>query len=180
MQWKKIRAGEYRSGKYVLRQARWRASNDGWLITTDDDSFHDSSRLLASAKRRAETHAADEAKKEAKAITKSLGDAITKIDLLNASPHGFCETLFLAARLGVTEAMAKMSSRSDHDLAALLCLREKYRYEHMRMLHEAYESGRVFMELHGQPTNMTWGTTTERSGVTEHGSYKVRVTKGKS
>jgi len=103
---------------------------------------------------------------------------IPKVDLLNASAQLFCETLFLAAKIGVTDAMAKLPSRGDHDLAALLCVREKYRYEHVRMLHEAYESGHTFMELQGQPTNMTWGTTTERSGRTEHGSYKVRVTKG--
>lgn len=175
MKWTKVRAGLYRSGKYELRQATWRASNDGWLIRTDDDSFHDSSRKLAQAKRRCETHAADEAKK----ATKVLEAAITKVDLLNASPQLFCETLFLAAKLGVSEALAKLPSRSDHDLAALLCEREKYRYEHVRMLHEAYESGHMFMELYGQPTNMTWGTTTERSGSTEHGNYKVRFTEGK-
>ncbi len=174
MKWTKVRAGVYRSGKYELRQATWRASNDGWLITTDDDSFHDSSRLLANAKKRCEAHAADEAKKSIKA----RGVAINKVDLLNASAQLFCETLFLAAKIGVTDAMAKLPSRSDHELAELLCVREKYRYEHVRMLHEAYESGHTFMELQGQPTNMTWGTTTERSGRTEHGSYKVRVTKG--
>lgn len=57
MKWTKVRAGYYRSGKYFLRRAIWRGSPDGWLIITDDDSFHDSSRLLASAKRSAEEHA---------------------------------------------------------------------------------------------------------------------------
>jgi hypothetical protein len=152
MKWTKVRAGVYRSGKYELRQAKWRASNDGWLIATDDDSFHDSTRLLSKAKRRCETHAADEAKK----ATEALDAAITKVDLLNASPQLFCETLFLAAKLGVGDAMANRASRSDHDLAALLCERGKYRYEHVRMLHEAYESGHMFMELRGQPTNMTF------------------------
>lgn len=63
MKWTKIRAGVYRSGKYELRQARWRGAKDGWLIITDDDTFHDSTRLLANAKRRAEEHAAAKAKK---------------------------------------------------------------------------------------------------------------------
>lgn len=156
MKWTKVRVGVYRSGKYELRQAKWRASNDGWLITTDDDSFHDSTRLLAGAKRRAEAHAADEAKKAAKA----RAAAITKVDLINASPQLFCETLFLAAKIGVTDAIAKMRSRSDHALATLLCKRGKYRYEHVRMLHEAYESGQMFMELRGQPTNLTWSRST--------------------
>lgn len=62
MKWTKVRAGLYRSGKYQLRQAYWRASPDGWLIVTDDDSFHDSTRLLAQAKRRAQEHAAQEAR----------------------------------------------------------------------------------------------------------------------
>lgn len=62
MQWTKIKPGHYRSGKYELRQAWWRGSRDGWLIITDDDSFHDSSRLLVDAKKRAEVHALKEAK----------------------------------------------------------------------------------------------------------------------
>lgn len=154
MKWTKIRAGVYRSGKYELRQAYSRASKDGWMICTDDDSWHDSSRLLSGAKKRAEAHAEAERKK----ATELLGTAINKIDLLNASPLGFCETLFLAARIGVTDAMMANPSRSDHELAALLCQPEKYRYEHVRMLHEAYESGLMFMELRGQPTNMKRGT----------------------
>jgi hypothetical protein len=80
-----------------------------------------------------------------------------RVDLLNASPQLFCETLFLAAKIGVTDAMTGAPSRGDHALAALLCEREKYRYEHVRMLHEAYESGQMFMELHGQPTNLKFG-----------------------
>lgn len=62
MKWTRVRAGVYRSGKYELRQAYWRASRDGWMIITDDNSFHDSRRLLASAKRRAEEHAKVEAR----------------------------------------------------------------------------------------------------------------------
>lgn len=56
MKWVKVRAGLYRSGKYELRQAWWRAQPDGWLVLTDDDSFHDSARLLVNAKRKAEGH----------------------------------------------------------------------------------------------------------------------------
>lgn len=152
MEWTKIRAGLYRSGKYLLRQAKWRASNDGWLITTEDDTFHDSTRLLSGAKRRAEQHAAAEEKK----ATQALDTAIIKVDLLNASPQMFIETMTLAVKLGVTDAMLKHTPRGDHALAALLCEREKYRFEHVRMLHEAYESGHMFMDLHGQPTNMRW------------------------
>lgn len=58
MKWEKVRAGVYRCGKYELRQAYFRSQKDGWLILTDDNTFHDSARLLAAAKRRAETHAA--------------------------------------------------------------------------------------------------------------------------
>lgn len=177
MKWTKVRAGVYRSGKYELRQAYSRATPDGWMICTDDDSWHDSSRLLASAKRRVEEHAAQESKTAAKVAKNEA--KIVKVDLLNASPHQFCETLRLAASIGVTDSMANVEARSAHDLAALLCVRGKYRYEHVNMLHEAYESGQMFMALRGQPTNMTWGTTTERSGVTEHGSYSVRFTEGK-
>lgn len=176
MKWTKVRAGVYRSGKYELRQAYSRASKDGWMICTDDDSWHDSSRLLAGAKKRAEAHAAAQVKQS----TERLSVAIKKVDLLNASPQLFCETLFLAAKLGVGDAMASLPSRSDHELAALLCEREKYRYEHVRMLHEAYESGHMFMELRGQPTNMTWGTTTDSGWQeTEHGRVRVRITEGK-
>lgn len=57
MKWIKIRPGLYRSGKYELRQAQWRGSRDGWMILTDDNSFHDSRRLFKDAKTRAETHA---------------------------------------------------------------------------------------------------------------------------
>lgn len=178
MKWTKVRAGVYRSGKYELRQAYSRASKDGWMICTDDDSWHDSTRLLSGAKKRAETHAAQQAK-----ITETAAKAeakIPKVDLLNASPHQFCETLRLAASIGVTDAIASNAARSAHDLAALLCEREKYRYEHVNMLHEAYESGQMFMELRGQPTNMTWGTTTDSGWQeTEHGRVRVRITEGK-
>lgn len=54
MKWTKVRAGVYRSGKYEIRQAYWRASKDGWMITTDDDAWHDSNRTLEGAKRRVE------------------------------------------------------------------------------------------------------------------------------
>lgn len=159
MKWTKVRAGVYRSGKYELRQAYSRASKDGWMICTDDDSWHDSSRLLSGAKKRAEAHAAAETKqRKATEETALAATNYIKVDLLNASPHQFCETLRLAASIGVTDAIASLPSRSDHELAALLCQPEKYRYEHVRMLHEAYESGLMFMELRGQPTNMKWGT----------------------
>jgi hypothetical protein len=174
MKWTKVRAGLYRSGKYELRQARWRASNDGWMITTDDESFHDSARLLVKAKRRCEMHAADEIKKEEQRLGPDFGTrlfnahakvaatapkttepVIPKVDLLNASAQLFCETLFLAAKIGVTDAMQKVT-RDDHALATLLCKPKCYRYEHVCMLHEAYEAGQTFMELQGQPTNMKW------------------------
>jgi len=154
MKWTKVRAGVYRSGKYELRQAYSRATKDGWMICTDDDSWHDSSRSFAGAKKRAEMHAADQIKQAVKVAKNEA--KIVKVDLLNASPSQFCETLRLAASIGVTDAMANITARSAHDLAAMLCEREKYRYEHVNMLHEAYESGQMFMELHGQPTNMTW------------------------
>lgn len=85
-----------------------------------------------------------------------------RVDLLNASPHAFCDVLRLAASLGVSDAMMDAEPRGDHALAALLCVRGKYRYEHVRMLHEAYESGRMFVELRGEPTNMTWATEKDR------------------
>jgi len=92
-----------------------------------------------------------------KYLRQSEEPQIVKVDLLNASPHTFCETLRLAAAIGVTDAMVpNASDRRDHDLAALLCEAERYRYEHVRMLHEAYESGRMFVALRGQPTNMWW------------------------
>ena len=106
-------------------------------------------------------------------------DGIPKVDLINASPHTFCETLRLAASIGAGDATMGFEPRGAHDLAALLCEQGKYRYEHVNMLHEAYESGQMFMELRGQPTNMTWGTTTDSGWKqTEHGRYRVRVTKG--
>jgi hypothetical protein len=81
-----------------------------------------------------------------------------RIDLINASPHAFCDVLRLAAALGTTDAMVEANDvRSDHELAALLCVQGRYRYEHVRMLHEAYESGRMFVELRGEPTNMKHG-----------------------
>lgn len=157
MKWTKVRAGVYRSGKYELRQAYSRATPDGWMITTDDDSYHNSSRLLAGAKRRAEEHAAAENKQRRKAEEAALAETnYKKVDLLNCSPHQFCETLRLAASIGVTDAMANIEARSAHDLAALLCEREKYRYEHVNMLHEAYESGQMFMVSRGLPTDMRW------------------------
>jgi hypothetical protein len=105
-----------------------------------------------------------------------------RVDLLNASPHTFCDTLRLAASLGVTDAMVEANDvRSDHELAALLCEVGRYRYEHVRMLHEAYESGRMFVELRGQGTNMSWGTTTDTGWrETEHGRYRVKLTRGKA
>lgn len=33
-------SGKYVSGKYELRLAKWRSSNDGWIITTADGSLH--------------------------------------------------------------------------------------------------------------------------------------------
>jgi hypothetical protein len=80
-----------------------------------------------------------------------------RVDLLNASAHTFCEMLRLAASLGTTHAMVEANDvYSDHELAALLCIRGRYRYEHVRMLHEAYESGRLFVELQGRGTNLRW------------------------
>jgi hypothetical protein len=89
-------------------------------------------------------------------MPKTKQPKIVKVDLINASAQLFCETLFLASKIGVTDAIAKNIPRGDHALAALLCVRGKYRYEHVRMLYEAYESGQMFMELQGQPTNMRW------------------------
>lgn len=115
-----------------------------------------------------------------KYLRPSAESTIPKVDLLNASPHAFCETLALAAKIGVTDAMTKAEPRGDHALAELLCEPQRYRYEHVRMLHEAYESGLMFMELRGQPTNMTWGTTTDTGWQeTEHGRVRVKLTKGK-
>jgi len=117
--------------------------------------------------------------KTAREAAKETEAKIIKVDLLNGSPHQFCETLRLAASIGVTDAMMGTETRSDHDLAALLCEHGKYRYEHVRMLHEAYESGQMFMALRGQPTDMTWGTTTDTGWQeTEHGRVRVRLTKG--
>lgn len=101
-----------------------------------------------------------------------------RVDLLNASPDTFCNVLRLAAALGTTHAMIEHNDvLSDHELAELLCVRGRYRYEHVRMLHEAYESGQMFVELRGEPTNMTWGKTTDSGWKeTEHGRYRVKLT----
>lgn len=130
----------------------------------------------------------------------------TRVDLLNASPQQFCETLFLASKIGVTDGFSDRDElRSEFELVQLLCEPNKYYYEHMRALHEAYESGALYVELMNKPPTGrarahtacagTCGTVTcsaekdrqdeerragWRSGVTENGSYRVRVTRGGS
>lgn len=111
------------------------------------------------------------------------GPTFPRVDLLNASPQVFCETLFLAAKLGVTDAMMNNDKREEYELAELLCVSKHYLYEHVRALYEAYESGMLFMELRGKKppwSLMPWGTTTDSGWrETEHGRYRVLLTKGK-
>ncbi len=56
VKWIKVKRGHYQSGDYMIRQARWRGSPDGWMITHEPSGWHDSRRLLACAKKRCEQH----------------------------------------------------------------------------------------------------------------------------
>lgn len=110
------------------------------------------------------------------------GPEIPRVDLLNASPQTFCETLSLAAKIGTTDAMVGNDKREEYELAELLCVSKHYLYEHVRALYEAYESGLLFIETRGKkpPWSLTPKSTPTDTGwrETAHGRYRVRMSKG--
>lgn len=70
------------------------------------------------------------------------------VDLINASAHQWTETLTLAAKIGVTDAMTKRAPRTTKQLSTLLCL--EHRIGHARALKQAYSAGRFHVEMMGK------------------------------
>jgi hypothetical protein len=71
-----------------------------------------------------------------------------RVDLINCSPHQWCEVLALAAKIGVTDAMVGNKERSRKDLAALLAT--DHRVGHARALKSAYSAGRFHVDVMGK------------------------------
>jgi hypothetical protein len=71
------------------------------------------------------------------------------VDLVNCSPHQFCEVLALAAKIGVTDAMTARKPRTAKQLTEMLCL--AHRVGHARALKQAYSAGRFHVGMMGKP-----------------------------
>lgn len=71
-----------------------------------------------------------------------------RADLINCSPHDWCEQLTLAARIGITDAMVGNKPRSRAELVALLAT--QYRNGHARALKQAYSAGRFHVDVMGK------------------------------
>jgi hypothetical protein len=71
-----------------------------------------------------------------------------RVDLVNCSPHQFCEVLALAAKIGVTDAMTERKSRTRNELAVMLAT--EHRVGHARALKAAYSAGRFHVEMMGK------------------------------
>jgi hypothetical protein len=71
-----------------------------------------------------------------------------RVDLVNCSPHEWCEQLNMAAKIGVTDAMIGNKPRSRNELVALLAT--QYRNGHARALKAAYSAGRFHVDVMGK------------------------------
>lgn len=71
-----------------------------------------------------------------------------RVDLINCSPHQWCEVLALAAKIGVTDAMVENKPRSRNELAGMLAT--EHRVGHARALKSAYSAGRFHVEVMGK------------------------------
>jgi len=71
-----------------------------------------------------------------------------RVDLVNCSPHQWCEVLALAAKIGVTDAMMARRPRTRNQLAAMLAT--AHRVGHARALKSAYSAGRFHVDVMGK------------------------------